>query len=337
MAHLSPARARALALLVPPLLVALFVILFAWPAARLAPRDLPIGVVGPFQATTALAANLDAHGFAVHRYGSADAARAAIADRDIYGAFVAGPDGLTVLTASAASPSVAQLLQSIATEVTDARSGAKSGPRVLDVTPTGAGDPHGAVFIAALFPLVLASMLSGVVIGLLTRPGWWQAATLAVVAIVAGLLVTWVIQGWLGALGGNWWTNASVISLTIFSVAAAVAGAGALIGPSGYALGALVMALIGNPWSGAASAPELLPDAVRITGQLLPAGACTTLLRGTAFFDDAGSSAPLIVLLVWATLGLGAIWAGAAATHRLSASRRAPLVAATPDHDTAHS
>lgn len=114
MAHLPPTRARALALLVPPLLIAIIVIVFAWPAARLAPRDLPVGVVGPAPATNGLAANLGAHGFAIHRYASADAARAAIEDRAVYGALLAGPDGLTVFTASAASPNVAQILETVA-------------------------------------------------------------------------------------------------------------------------------------------------------------------------------------------------------------------------------
>ena len=47
----------------------------------------------------------------VHRYADEEAAQAAIEDRDVYGALVASPAGVTLLTASAGSASVAGLLQ----------------------------------------------------------------------------------------------------------------------------------------------------------------------------------------------------------------------------------
>ena len=66
----------------------------------------------------------------------------------------------------------------------------------------------------------------------------------------------------------------------------------ALIGPAGIALGALLMVFVGNPWSGIASVPELLPKAAGFIGQLLPPGAGANLLRNTAFFDGASSGEP---------------------------------------------
>lgn len=94
-----------------PVVVAVVLTLFAWPAGQLAPRELPIGLAGPPPATEALANRLAAGGaFDVHRYADESAARAAIRSREVYGAVVVGPDEITVLTASAASPVVAQLL-----------------------------------------------------------------------------------------------------------------------------------------------------------------------------------------------------------------------------------
>ena len=86
------------AILVVPLVAALILILFAWPSAKVGPRDLPVGVVGaqPFAAP----------GFEVHRYASEAAARDAIEDREVYGALT----GSKVLVASAASAPVAQML-----------------------------------------------------------------------------------------------------------------------------------------------------------------------------------------------------------------------------------
>ncbi len=65
-----------------------------------------------------------------------------------------GPSPL-VLTASAASPAVAQLL----TEVAGQMAGAK--PPARDVVPTDRSDPHGAAFGAMLLPLVITSILGG--------------------------------------------------------------------------------------------------------------------------------------------------------------------------------
>jgi hypothetical protein len=66
--------------------------------------------------------------------------------------------------------------------------------------------------------------------------------------------------------------EAGVLGLTALAIGATVAGFAALIGTPGLALGALLMVLIGNPFSGAASAPELLPEAVGLTGPGAAAG-----------------------------------------------------------------
>ena len=87
------------AILVVPLIAALVLTLFAWPSARVGPRELPVGVVG----AQALPAGSQ---FEVHRYASEAAAREAIEDREVYGALA----GDKVLVASAASPAVAQML-----------------------------------------------------------------------------------------------------------------------------------------------------------------------------------------------------------------------------------
>ena len=77
-----------------PLMIVLAVLAFAWPAARIAPRGLPVGVVGTATASERVLAGLnrsDPGGFDVRRYADQASARAAIRDRDIYGAFVIGP------------------------------------------------------------------------------------------------------------------------------------------------------------------------------------------------------------------------------------------------------
>ena len=103
------------AILAVPLVLALVLSLFAWPSARVEPRDLPIGVAGPRPHGGARsAAGRPGGGVRAEALPRRTAARAAIEDREVYGAFVASPSGPKVLTASAASPVVSQLLTNAA-------------------------------------------------------------------------------------------------------------------------------------------------------------------------------------------------------------------------------
>jgi hypothetical protein len=312
-----------------PLLVGLALAAFAWPAARLAPRDVPVGVVAPAAAGAAIEQRLAGDdAVEVHRFADRAAAEAAIADRDVYGAIVIAPEGTTVLTASAASPLVAQLLQQAAT--TGAPAAAPSPPtgggsptapspgvapaapvRVVDLVPADPDDPRGAALAASVLPLVLAGMASGLLVWL--AGGSWPTrwAALVTASALAGLVAAGIAQGWLGVIGGSWAVNAGVFGLTVLAVGATVAGLAAVAGRAGAALGALLMVLVGNPLSGVSSAPELLPAPAGAIGQLLPPGAGGTLLRSTAFFDGAGVAAPLAVLAAWVLLGLALSWVAA--------------------------
>ncbi|MEU8530565.1 ABC transporter permease, partial [Streptomyces sp. NPDC048629] len=153
---------RTLAVLVLiPLVVALALWAFAWPAARVAPRDLPLGVAGPATATAPLEQSLARHegAFDVHRYPDAAAARKAIEDRIVYGAAVVTPQGPELLTATAGSPAVAQLLR----EAVTAQLPAGAQPKVTDVVPAPAADPRGGAFASSL--LLLAGFSIGSAVG----------------------------------------------------------------------------------------------------------------------------------------------------------------------------
>ncbi len=93
-----------------------------------------------------------------------------------------------------------------------------------------------------------------------------------------------------------------MFGFTALAIAAVLAGLRALFGYTGAALGGLTMMLVGNPFSGVTSAPELLPRPGGAFGQLLPPGAGGSLLRSVAFFDGAASGRPLGVLAAWAAL-----------------------------------
>ncbi|GLP64048.1 membrane protein [Streptomyces sp. TUS-ST3] len=311
---MSTRRMIAIIVLVP-LLAALALWAFAWPAARTAPRDLPLGVAGPAAATAQVEQGLRQHegAFEIHRYADEAAARAAIEDRTVYGAVVVTAQGPELLTASAASPVVAQLLQQAVTHQA-AAGGAEV--KAVDVVPTPAADPRGAVLSSSVLPLALAGIIAGAVVTLLGLRGVRAVTALVLSAALVGTVAAALAHSWLGALTGNWWAEAGALALATLAVSAAVAGLAALVGTAGIGAVAFLVMFLGNPFSGAASAPRLLPEPAGTIGQWLPPGASATLLRSVSFFDGAAATGPVLTLSWWAALGLGAVLLGNALKAR---------------------
>jgi hypothetical protein len=320
--HSSNTRLFSVVALIP-VLVILALAAFAWPSANLAPRDLPIGLVAPVSDASRLSAQVQARfpsAFLLRSYSSPSAAQHAIRNREVYGALILDPSGNTLYVASANSALVTQLLTQDLLPLVAAQPANGQPPHVVDVVPAAVKDPGGLALASSVLPLVLAGLLSGLLIALLSRPGLAQLAALVASASLAGLAAVAVAQGWLGALDGNWLANAGVFALTILAIASVVAGLGALFGVAGLALGALLIVFVGNPFSGVATSPALLPPAIGVIGQLMPPGAGGNLLRSTAFFGGAGGGGALAVLCVWILLGLVMVAGDALLSRRRVAS-----------------
>ncbi|WP_210586062.1 ABC transporter permease [Streptomyces sp. GESEQ-35] len=309
----APSHTRRLiaVLVLVPVLAALALWAFAWPAARTAPHDLPLGVAGPAAATAQVEERLARHdgAFEIHRYADEADARDAIEDRTVYGAVVVTPQGPELLTSTAASAVVAQLLQQASADM--------NAVRTVDVVPAPENDPRGAALNASVLPLALAGIATGSVVTLLGLRGLRAVAALIGAAVLVGIAATAIADSWLNVLNGDWWTEAASLGLATLAVSAAIAGLAALIGPAGIGIAAGVVMLFGNPWSGAASAPQMLPEPVGTIGQWLPPGAGTTLLRSVSFFDGAAATGPALTLTWWAALGLGAVLLGSALKGRV--------------------
>jgi hypothetical protein len=277
------------------LLQALLVLWFAWPAARVAPRDLPIVVAGPAPAATALADRLRTGrpgAFQITTVPDASAADQALRDRTAYGAFVVDTGGPSLHLASAASPTVATLLTQAAQQM-----------RVVDVVPLPAGDPRGTGFVSGFLPLLLTSVGCGVALLFLVGAHPVRLVGVLGFAALAGLVATAALH-WLGVLTGTYLAEAAAIGLLALAVSATVSGLGAVLGPPGLGVGVLLAFLLGNPISGLSTAPELVPRPWGAIGQFLPPGAGASLLRSVAYFDGAGATRPLLVLAAWAAAGL---------------------------------
>ncbi|MGC9381611.1 ABC transporter permease [Streptomyces sp. MH13] len=306
-----------------PVLVALALCAFAWPAARTSARDLPLGVAGPPAAITQVEQRLAQRegAFEIHRYADEAAARDAVEDRTVYGAVVAGDRGTKLLTASAAGPSVAQLLRQA---VTGQASATGTPVQVVDVVPAPEADPRGAALGASVLPLALAGIATGAVVTLLGWRGVRAAVAVAGAAASTGVAAAVVAHSWLGVVTGDWWAVAGAFGLSTLAAGAGVAGLGALLGRAGIGLGAAVIMLLGNPFSGASSAPEMLPRPAGAIGQWLPPGAGGSLLRSVSFFEGAAATGPALTLTWWSLLGLAAVLLGGVLRQRAPGASPAP-------------
>jgi hypothetical protein len=282
-------------------LPALLVPVFAGPTANLEPRDLPIAVAGPPQATAALKAQVEAThpgAFDVMAVPDAASADAGIKDRSVYGAIVVTKQGVAMHVASASSPAVAALLTQAAADL---------GPApVLDVVPSDPDDPRGAAFGTAFLPLALTAVLAGALMFLLVPGRAARIAGLLTFSVLAGLAAAAVQQCWLGVLPGDYSSIAAAIGLFTLAVAATITGLGALLGR----LGGVLVFLVGNALSAVAAAPELLPQPWGSVGHYLPIGSGATLRRSVAYFRGSGATPEAAVLIAYAIGGLVLVAAG---------------------------
>ncbi len=210
-------------------------------------------------------------------------------------------------------PAVAQPLQQAVAQQAAAE-GAQV--RTVDVVATPASDPRGAAFNAAVLPLALAGIAKGAVVTVLGLRGVRAVTALLGASALVAVVAAGIAHSWLGVLTGDWWAEAAVLGLSALAVNGAVAGLAALLGTVGIGIGAAVVMFLGKAFSGAASAPQMLPEPAGAIGQWLPPGAGSTLLRSVAYFDGAAATGPVLTLTWWAALGLGAVLLGSSLRAR---------------------
>jgi len=298
------------------IVVSIMVMAFSWPSVTSAVKSVPLAVAGPDAAVQQVEAALaesapDTFAF-VDASGRADAV-SQIETREVYGAIILG-DAPEVLTSSAASPIVSQLLTGIAPKLAAQLNAALAAQGVTlaepvsvpatDVVPLADTDPRGAGLTAAAFPLTLGGMLGGILASILIVGAWRRVVAITVYVVVAGFSLAGILQGWFGALQGDYLANAEAIALTLLAISATIVGVASLVGRAGIAVGPVLFLLIANPISAATQPLEFLPQPWGLVGQWFPPGAGATLLRDLSYFPDAPTTFPWLVLTGWAAVGL---------------------------------
>jgi hypothetical protein len=289
---------------------------FLWPTVTSSIKGLPIAIAAPAAQAQQLTTALEEKSPGTFEITTVDDRAAAvdlIETRHAYGAIVLGSEP-EVLTASAASPLVAQVLTGLAPALSAQLNAAAQAQgiqlpapisvTVTDVVPLASTDARGVGLAASSFPLVLGGMVGGIVISLLIVGVWRRVTATLVYSVVGGLAIAGILQGWFGALQGNYLVNAAAIALTILGIAGTIVGAVSVFGRPGIAVGPVLFLFIANPISAASQPVEFLATPWGAIGQWFPPGAAATLLRDLSYFPRADTLFPWLVLTGWAVLGL---------------------------------
>ncbi len=292
-------------------ITSVLLIAFTLPNLSPEPHDLPIVLAGDDKLTEVIGQSLaqsQPDAFSITTAKDADAARQLLLDREAYAAFVFEGPSMTLLTASAASPVVAQMVTGAATGLA---ANIDLPVTKEDVRPLPNTDPLGRGLALGAFPLVIGGIVVAALMALLVQGIGRQVVGVFGFAIVGSLTLTAILQFWFGSLDGNYLLTSAAVALGMSATAYFVLGMNSVLGRLGIGIGAGITMLLGNPLSGLASAPELLPAGWGAFGQLLAPGAAGQLLRSAAFFDGAGAASSLMVLSFWVVLGLVLAFVGA--------------------------
>lgn len=183
--------------------------------------------------------------------------------------------------------------------------GTTAGVKVTDIVPLSTSDPRGAGLAVAGLPLAMGGMIGGVLIALLLVGAQRRMVAIAGYAIVGGVLLAAVLQGWFHFLQGSAMANVAAIMLSLAATSAVIVGLHALIGRIGIPIGAILTLFIGNPLASLTTPKEFLPSPWGDLGQYFVPGATGTLLKSISYFPEASTAPQWLTLLGWLVLGAG--------------------------------
>lgn len=338
MADQAPIR-RTAGLVIGVLVIQLgFVLSYVGGLHKPAAHHIPVAVVGSARVAASAESLLtsSAGAFDARRLDTVSDARYAIDHRKIYAALVPNPAGKTdtLLTSSAASPAVDQLIrQKLAT----AEAERHRSLTVRDIIPVQKSDPRGLAGFYLTVGWVVGGYLVAALIGLLRGPrppnrplALARVGALLAFAIGGGALTSVLVGPVFGWINGHPFGLAVAGALTIFAVAIFTAGLQALLGLVGIGVAILAFVVLGNPSSGGPYATEMLPVLWRTVGPWLPPGAGTTLVRTVVYFHHHATRQAILVLVGYVVAGLVLFFAASWFGTRHSPTRGRHEASAAP-------
>ncbi|MFD8087487.1 ABC transporter permease [Kitasatospora sp. NPDC059722] len=278
-----------------------------------APHNLSIAVVAPPQVAPKLVGALESvPNDAVKPVTAPDAetATARIKDQKIYAALVFNPAGTedTLLTGGARGTSAAKAAESITTalEKTQGRT-----VKVEDVVPLAKGDTNGLSAFYLVIGWCVGGYLVASILGISagSKPAnvhrlLIRLGAMALYSIAAGVFGTLIAGPVLDALPGSIPSLSAVGALVVFTVGAFTMALQCLFDIIGIGIAVLIFVVLGNPSAGGVYPAPMMPPFWRAIGSWIPNGAGTAATKSIAYFGSTNMAMPLLVLVVWAVLGV---------------------------------
>jgi len=277
------------------------------------PHKASIAVAAPAQAADRVVAELNAlpkRPLDARTVSDEATARQQVLDQKVYSALVVRPADSRdlLLLANARGPVLATAIQQVVTAV-EAKQG--RGLVVEDLAPLAPGDADGLSSFYLVVGWCVGGYLVASILGISAgaRPANFSRAlirvgVLALYSVVAGIGGAVIVGPVLNALPGSILGLWGVGALLVFAVGAFTMALQCLFGIVGIGLAVLLFVVLGNPSAGGVFPPPMLPPFWRAIGPWLPNGAATTVTRSIAYFDGTQITGPLLVLAVWAVVGV---------------------------------
>jgi hypothetical protein len=317
------------------------------------PHDLPVGFVAAPDEAARIQAGIDQGGqFAARQYPSADEMTAAITTKKIFGGLDASATPAHLYVASAAGTAASNALRAAFTSLVQQQTAQKvqqltaagqpvapatvqqltTPPAITDVVALPPDDRTGASIGLLVQALAIGATVASIGLGRIgarTTPsllrGAGHTATLLVYAAASAAAVLGAAHAFGVVPAGTDNHLFGTFLLVSVAITGSVAGVVALIGAAGSFLGTFYF-LFGVPISGATVIPEFLPPLARVLGQVLPTGAGATLVRDSLYFPDASVTRPVLILSLYAGIGILLVLVTNALANR---SRRGSLLGVT--------
>ncbi|MEY9936946.1 ABC transporter permease [Streptacidiphilus sp. MAP5-3] len=265
------------------------------------PHRLPVAVVGSSQTQGQVESALDAAqpgGFDVQGYPDPADARAALAHRAVYAAYITTGATPELLYAGANGTGVTATVTGAFGAV------AKAGGQQLtarDVLSSSSGDTRGLSVFYAAFGVILAGFMFGTTTyQLAPRLEYrWRMLSLLIFGALGGVMVALVAGRAFHALPGPFAGIAGVVALMAIAAGGATMALIRLLGPAGVSLSSVVLLILGNASSGGILPADYLPGWLYPLHAILPVGVGVRTIQGLAYFGHDGLALGITVLSVW--------------------------------------
>jgi hypothetical protein len=284
------------------------------------PHNIAIAAVGNTSQVRTLTGELhrvSANGFEVREVGSAATATAAVRDRSVDAAYVAGAAG-TLYVARAASAIRANYLQGVFTQI--AAEAHRPPSTVVDVLPLAPGDAGTGIFFF-VFPLMMAGLIAAIV--LLQLPTWGIGRR-AIFVVVVGAVAA--LAEYLSAVGLHVLPGKPLLLVYAFLLTQVygqlMVGTAPLLKQYFLPFSLTLSMVLSVPSSGGTVPADLVPGFFRDLSYVLPLAQGVKVTRSVAYFHNTGIAQATLVLGLWA-----AVAAGAVALASLRQSRARPVSA----------